>query len=162
MIASTFGRLAALVITMGLIYNAMPPHRQNWKWMSLFWINCWLFQLPKATVQATLGSVAYNSRLIPGAQGQNQALFISQATAFAVLIFAPVGSILTKYIGAPISLYLQKLDEEASWDSANFQSKALDSGKDLVTDHGGEMNSTFEVETPRALEDDIEGDVELK
>ena len=113
--AGTACRLFALGVCMLILYHYLPPHRQRWQWLVPFWINCYIFQLPKATVQATLGSVAYYQKIIPGPEGLNQGLVIAQATAFAVLIFAPLGALLTNYVGSPISIYCRRLDQEAGW-----------------------------------------------
>jgi hypothetical protein len=42
-------------------------------------------------------------------------LFIEQATAFTVLIFAPTGTLLTKFCALPLAQYLCKYDEDANW-----------------------------------------------
>jgi hypothetical protein len=109
------GRFVSLGISMALIYPSLPPHRREPKWIGAFWINNFIFMLPKSTVQATMGGVAYATQLIPGPQGVNKGKFIVQATAFAVLICAPLGSILTKTVGAPLALYIANLDKEAGW-----------------------------------------------
>ena len=62
-----------------------------------------------------IGGVAYATHIIPGPQGLNKGLFIAQATAFTVLVSAPIGTILSKYVGARISLYLHAIDKEAGW-----------------------------------------------
>eukprot|EP00599_Poterioochromonas_sp_BG-1_P011795 CAMPEP_0173158138 /NCGR_PEP_ID=MMETSP1105-20130129/16123_1 /TAXON_ID=2985 /ORGANISM="Ochromonas sp., Strain BG-1" /LENGTH=411 /DNA_ID=CAMNT_0014075899 /DNA_START=525 /DNA_END=1760 /DNA_ORIENTATION=+ len=121
MFIGTCGRIVALGIVTVLLYNVMPVHRRNWKWMGSFWLVCWIYQLPKATVQATLGSVAYYQNTIPGDEGLKEGLFIAQSTAFTVLIFAPLGAILTNYVGAPIAEYLTKLDKEAGWKHSEFR-----------------------------------------
>jgi hypothetical protein len=115
------GRLAAICIVTLILYSFMPPHRRNWKWMSMFAGVVWIYQLPKATVQATLGSVAYYQNTIPGDNGLKEGLFIAQATAFTVLIFAPLGALLTNYVGAPIAEHLTKLDKEAGWKHGEFK-----------------------------------------
>lgn len=111
---------AARMVTLGgivlSVYRMLPPHRQCWQWATAFWLNIYIFQMPKATVQSTLGSVAYYQKIIPGPQGLNQGLIIAQATAFTVLVFAPLGALLTNYVGSPLSLYCQRLDKEAGWD----------------------------------------------
>jgi hypothetical protein len=108
-------RFVTVGISCLLLWKTLPPHRQRWQWILPFWINVYIFQMPKATVQATLGSVAYYQHTIPGPEGVNQGLIIAQSTAFAVLIFAPLGALLTNYVGSPLSLYLKKLDKKAGW-----------------------------------------------
>jgi hypothetical protein len=44
-----------------------------------------------------------------------EGLLIAQSSAFTVFFFVPLGSILSTYIGAPISEYLTILDKEAGW-----------------------------------------------
>lgn len=110
------GRFIALGFSMAALYPTLPEHRQNFmKWVGPFWLNNFIYQLPKATVQATMGGVAYATRIIPGPQGLNKGMFIMQATAFTVLICAPIGAILTKAIGGPLSLYISSVDKEAGW-----------------------------------------------
>jgi len=113
-------RSIGIAISILLMYPSLAPHRRKLKWLIPFWLNCWIFQMPKATVHATMGKVAYDQHLIPGAIGLNQALVISQATAFAVLIFAPIGAFLTQTVGSRLSRYLAKLDSEAGWSNENL------------------------------------------
>ena len=54
-VAGWVGRWIALGISMLIIYPAFPPHRQNKEYILPFWLNLCIFQLPKATVQATMG-----------------------------------------------------------------------------------------------------------
>jgi hypothetical protein len=112
---ATACRFASIGLSVLLMRRSLPPHRQNWSYLLPFWINLYIFQMPKATVQATLGSVAYYQKIIPGPAGLNQGLIIAQSTAFAVLIFAPLGALLTNYIGSPLSIYCIKLDQKAGW-----------------------------------------------
>jgi NhaP-type Na+/H+ or K+/H+ antiporter len=111
----TCGRIIGIGISLVPIYFTYPPHRRNWKYMLSMWLATWTYQLPKATVQATLGGVAYQQHVIPGAIGLNRGLFIAQSTAFTVLIFAPIGTMMTKFVGVPLSLYLTKTDNAANW-----------------------------------------------
>jgi hypothetical protein len=113
--AATACRLMGIGLVVAVLYRYLPPHRQTLQYCLPFWLTCYIFQLPKATVQATMGTFAHNSKLIPGPQGFNQALIIAQTTALSVLIFGPIGSLLTTYVAAPMSLYLRFLDKEAGW-----------------------------------------------
>jgi hypothetical protein len=115
MFIGTAARIVSVAISVAAMYWKLPEHRRELKWIIPFGVNCYIYQMPKATVQATLGGVAYTQHIIPGAVGLNKGLIIAQCTAFTVLIFAPLGSVLTKFVGAPISLYLTKLDKEARW-----------------------------------------------
>ena len=162
MFLGSFGRFIAICIVVSLLYSYMPPHRQNWKWMSSFALVCWIFQLPKATVQATLGSVAYYQNTIPGDEGLKEGLFIAQTTAFTVLVFAPLGALLTNYVGAPIAAYLTRLDKEAGWLHNEFRyAKKLESYEDDDVDaiHSIQMSNMKTNEPPLpslSLEEGIE------
>lgn len=116
-------RYFGIVIVLLCLFITFPKHRQNFKWVALFSICLWILQMPKATVQATLGSNAYNQRIIPGEDGLKKGLLISQCTAFAILIFAPIGCILVQSVASPLACYLTKLDKEAGWDPALFYYK---------------------------------------
>ncbi len=109
------GRLVSLALATAMVWPSLPPHRQEWRWCGPFILNCWFFQMPKATIQATLGAVAYSTHIIPGAIGQNRGLLIMQYTAYTVLVFAPLGSLLSVYVGGSIALYLKKLDDDANF-----------------------------------------------
>jgi hypothetical protein len=50
----TCGRIIGIGISLLLIYNTLPPHRREVRWISRFYLNCWIYQLPKATVQVRL------------------------------------------------------------------------------------------------------------
>jgi len=58
MFIGTCGRLFMNMVCAAIMWPSMPPHRKQLKWIGPFILNLWIFQLPKATVQATLGSVA--------------------------------------------------------------------------------------------------------
>jgi hypothetical protein len=131
-------RFVSVGISCLALWKTLPPHRQRWQWILPFWINVYIFQLPKATVQATLGSVAYYQKIIPGPEGLNQGLIIAQSTAFAVLIFAPLGALLTNYVGSPLSLYLKKLDIKAGWNEETRQYEKV-SDKELEDEPGAEL-----------------------
>ena len=76
MFASSAARFGSLGLVCLLVYRNLPPHRQNWRWLLPYWINCYIYQLPKATVQATMGGVAYSQHIIPGAVGLNTGMVI--------------------------------------------------------------------------------------
>lgn len=108
-------RYAALLVILFFLQITFPKHRRNFRWIFLFSIVMIIMQMPKATIQATLGSLPYNLHLIPGDKGQKKSKIIYQCTAFSVLIFAPIGTILINHIASPLSCYLTSLDEEAGW-----------------------------------------------
>jgi hypothetical protein len=131
-------RFVSVGISCLALWKTLPPHRQRWQWILPFWINVYIFQMPKATVQATLGSVAYYQHTIPGPEGLNQGLIIAQSTAFAVLIFAPLGALLTNYVGSPLSLYLKKLDKKAGWNEETREYEKV-SDKEVDDEPGAEL-----------------------
>eukprot|EP01041_Mallomonas_annulata_P001187 gene1187-2311_t len=112
--------------------------RQQLKWLGPFCISCYIFQLPKATVQATMGSVAYYTHIIPGSSGINKGFVISQACAFTVLVFAPLGTILTKLVGGPMAMYLTKQDKAACW---NDEDKKYNTPSSPPSDHNYTTNN---------------------
>lgn len=116
MFVASITRFAALGFCVACIYPTLPPHRKQWQWWLPFWFNIYIFQLPKATVHATLGSVAYYQKIIPGKMGFNQGLIIAQSTAFSVLLFAPLGTLMTNYVGCPLALHCVGIDKAAGWD----------------------------------------------
>ena len=116
MFVSSLARLGALGCCVFCLYPTLPPHRKQWQWLLPFWLNMYIFQLPKATVHATLGSIAYYQKIIPGSMGFNQGLIIAQSTVFSVLIFAPLGTLVTKYVGTPLAQRCVGIDKAASWD----------------------------------------------
>jgi hypothetical protein len=87
------------------------PHRRDMKYMLAWWFSTWLFQLPKATVQATLGGLPFSQHVIPGADGLTKGAYILHATAFSVLLMAPIGVFLTAVIGHPIARWLKSVDD---------------------------------------------------
>lgn len=116
MFVASITRLAALGFCVACLYPTLPPHRKQWQWWLPFWVNMYIFQLPKATVHATLGSVAYYQKIIPGKMGFNQGLVIAQSTAFSVLLFAPLGTLMTNYVGCPLARHCVGIDNAAGWD----------------------------------------------
>lgn len=116
MFVASITRLAALGFCVACLYPTLPPHRKQWQWWLPFWLNMYIFQLPKATVHATLGSVAYYQKIIPGKMGFNQGLIIAQSTAFSVLLFAPLGTLMTNYVGTPLARHCVGIDKAAGWD----------------------------------------------
>jgi len=88
------------------------PHRRTWEWTWKSWVVWSVYQIPKATVQATLGSIAYQQKLLPGDEGAKQGLFIAEATAFTILVCSPLGAILTKTVGSKLAQQLALLDSQ--------------------------------------------------
>jgi hypothetical protein len=90
--------------------RSQPAHRRTPACFAKWWTATWICQMPKATVQATLGSLPYSCHLIAGADGMQRALFIQQGSAFAVLFCATIGVVLTQLAGRPLALHLAALD----------------------------------------------------
>ena len=111
----SLGRAAAIVFINITGFFTLAPHRRSPKYFVLWCIATWMFQIPKATVQATLGGLPLAYHIIPGAVGLTIANFISHATAFSILLMAPIGVFLTAAIGRPIAVYLQQLDRQAGF-----------------------------------------------
>lgn len=86
-------------------------YRRSWRYIGAWWLATWAFQWPKATVQATLGVLPYQNHVIPGSSGLTHGLFILRASAFAILIQAPIGVLLTSMVGKPLALYIHEMDE---------------------------------------------------
>lgn len=64
--------------------------------------------LPKATVQAALGGLPLAQNIVEKPIGD----YISSATAFAVLIFAPFGVLLTATVGRPLAERLRQYEQQ--------------------------------------------------
>lgn len=112
LLVGTCGRAAGLLLVQLLGFFTLAPHRRNIKYIAMWWLATWMIQIPKATVQATLGPLPFQLHLIPGINGLNQALLIQQITAFAILFMAPIGVFLTLVVAKPIVKILQQIDAE--------------------------------------------------
>lgn len=97
--------------------------------------------MPKATVQATLGGLPFAQHIIPGSVGLTRGLFIARATAFAVLLMAPIGVFLTSLIGKPLAEYLRQQDIDAG-----FLEEDEDDDKQGEQGDGGDSAKTAEIE----------------
>jgi hypothetical protein len=121
MLVGTAARFICHIISAVIVVPSMPEHRRNFAWMSRFAITAYSFQLPKATVQATIGGLAYTLAIIPGAQGVNKGFIMLQSSAISILIFASLGTMIINYFASPICLQCSKMDEEAGWDNKNLR-----------------------------------------
>lgn len=117
LLAGTAARGIGHVIILPLIAMSFPPHRKNFAWLSNFTLSCFIAQLPKASVQATLGGAAYAQHLIPGLYGVNRAFIILQCSAITILLYAAIGSLLSVFVAYPMFLKASKWDTEAGWDN---------------------------------------------
>ena len=104
-------RAAGILATGAGGWHMQSPHRRNWKYFGLWCLSTFLFQLPKATVQATLGGLPYSQHMIAGTEGLKMGIYIQQATAFSVFLMAPIGSFLMVFFGEPIARWLRHNDE---------------------------------------------------
>jgi hypothetical protein len=107
----TLGRSGGVLLSNLISFGSLAPHRRNVKYMLGWWMATWLFEWPKATLQATLGGLPYSQHVIPGTAGLTQGVFILHATAFAVLLFAPIGVFMTAFVGRPIAEWLKAQDD---------------------------------------------------
>ena len=109
-------RFGGIVISVfGVLIHKMPSHRCKWQWLWRYILNVWIYSLPRSTVQATLGSAAWSLRIFPGADGLNKGFVVMQCTAFVVLVFAPIGALLTRKVGFRLSAQLANFDNEVGY-----------------------------------------------
>eukprot|EP01035_Chromulina_nebulosa_P017066 gene17066-22578_t len=139
LLIGTMGRSAAILAVQLIGYFTLAPHRREPMYMLAWWIATWVFQWPKATVQATLGGLPFSQHIIPGAIGLTRGLFIQQASAFAVLLMAPIGIFLTAFIGHPLAVYLEKKDSENGYHPIGVEIKEINNNENV--DNNIENNS---------------------
>jgi hypothetical protein len=104
------GRIFGIIIVQILSFAGLPQHRQNLKYLSIWLLSTWIFCLPKAAVQATLGGVPYQLNIIGGADGLNKGKFIQQGCTFSIILLAPIGVLLTNIVGKPLCKALNDID----------------------------------------------------
>jgi solute carrier family 9B (sodium/hydrogen exchanger), member 1/2 len=107
------GRGASIFLLQIFLWGHVAPHRRNLKYLVAWCLATWMFQWPKATVQATLGGVPLQLSVLKGINGIQIATEMLQGTAFSVLLMAPIGVFLTTVVGYPLAKYLKGLDDEA-------------------------------------------------
>jgi solute carrier family 9B (sodium/hydrogen exchanger), member 1/2 len=107
------GRGASIFLLQIFLWGHVAPHRRNLKYLFAWCLATWMFQWPKATVQATLGGVPLQLSILKGINGVQIATQMLQGTAFSVLLMAPIGVFLTTMVGYPLAKYLKGLDDEA-------------------------------------------------
>lgn len=100
-----------LIVELGSL-PFQAKHRRTPKYVFCWVITHWIFEMPKATVQATLGSLPYQMHLIPGAEGLTKGHFIMEAATLAVLFLAPIGIFLTSTVGKYFAMKLREMDDE--------------------------------------------------
>jgi solute carrier family 9B (sodium/hydrogen exchanger), member 1/2 len=118
LLAGTAARGVGHAIILPVIAKTFPPHRMSFKWLSTFYFGCFITQLPKASVQATLGGAALAMHLIPGATGVNKAFIILQCSVITILLYVALGTLLNVWVGYPLMLSASNMDKEAGRDSS--------------------------------------------
>ena len=113
LLVGQLGRAGGIALAGAATLSSQPPHRRTPAYFSRWFLSTWICQMPKATVQATLGGLPYAFHLIAGADGLQRALFIQQGSAFSVLFMATIGVVLTSFVGRPIAVQLGALDRVA-------------------------------------------------
>lgn len=106
----SFGRACGVFVSMLLSLHTFPAYKRNLTYLAAVWLTTWVFTIPKATIQATLGGLPYAQHIIPGASGLTKGAYIQHATAFAVLLMAPIGVFLTAMVGKPIAAWLHEFE----------------------------------------------------
>lgn len=150
------GRAGGLLCTALMNYANLLPHRRSPKYL-LAWMAATLtFQWPKATVQATLGTLPLAMHVIPGASGLSKGTFILHATAFAVLLQAPIGVFLTALVGKPLATWIKEQDEAngvIDHHATKIAPKSLD-GEEQEEENTGAKHAEdiFEIEMVNRLE----------
>jgi len=144
MVAGTAARFCGVLLCTPIIATTFPVHRKNLDWLWRFAVSFYIFQLPKATVQATLGGVVYSLHVIAGPQGLNQGILIQQCSALTILIFASFGTMLVFGIGAPIALRASELDQDAGW--SNKLNRYLSYSPNYVAVPGEEVDDSKPVD----------------
>lgn len=98
------GRFGGVFLTHVICIDTIPKHRRNPSFLSRMIVSTWLFQVPKAAAQATLGGLPLMYHIIPGAAGLTEATIIQQGCSFSILLMAPLGN---KYptIDLPLNAY---------------------------------------------------------
>lgn len=126
--AGTFGRLGGIILAQVLCFFQLKPHRREFRYMATWILTTWIFQIPKATAQATLGGLPFSLHLIPGTSGLQQGVFIQQGSAFSILIMATIGICLTKLVGMPLAQYWRDLDGITAQQKADSAVKKIELG----------------------------------
>ncbi len=122
MILGSLSRLIGVAITViAFLRHTFPTHRQQWSWLWRYIVNIWIYQLPRSTVQATLGSAAYTLRVFSGGQGLNKGFVVMEIAGFIVLVYAPIGAWMTKTFGYSLSATLATIDVEQGWHDSKMK-----------------------------------------
>ena len=111
-LALTARLLGIAVCSLFVTLKYYPKHRQNLLFFSKYVMNIWIYSIPRSTVQATLGGLAYSRHIFLGSEGTNKGFIVMQCTAFAVLLLAPLGALLSKWVGFSLSEQIAKIDKK--------------------------------------------------
>jgi hypothetical protein len=109
----SIGRLGGIFLVQLLSFFQLKPHRRTPKYILAYTFATWVIQMPKATIQATLGILPFQLGIIPGPAGATKGQFIMQATSFSILLMSTIGVLLTNFVGRPLAVYLREQDSNA-------------------------------------------------
>lgn len=107
------GRAVGVFLSGACTWFQQPPHRRTTPYFATWWLATWICQMPKATLQATLGGLPYAFHIIPGADGLQRGLIIQQASVIAIIWWATLGIFATQRLGRPLALRLAAADRAA-------------------------------------------------
>lgn len=126
MVISLTCRFVGVVVgIVGMLYWWMPEHRRTFPFLWRHIVGTFILQIPRTTIQATLGPVAYHSNIIPGIDGLNKGFIINQCAAYVVLIFAPLGTFLSKHVSFSLALEMTDMDSLAHYNHKKFRYRTL-------------------------------------
>ncbi|KAJ1422875.1 hypothetical protein B484DRAFT_420795 [Ochromonadaceae sp. CCMP2298] len=170
--AGQCGRGAGILFSHAGCYFLLPEHRRSPLYFCSLVLCTWIFQIPKATVQATLGGLPLQYHLISGINGLTIATTIQQFAAFSILIMAPLGVMLTLFVGKPLAGMLAQLDRDAGFisdfkaqpckeleDDTPKKHEGLQMGELLKPGSGGASVGTLAPEEEATLSSPSEKDI---
>jgi hypothetical protein len=122
MLIGTLARLVGVFFSVCVVmYPSLPEHRKQWRYLWRYCLTTWMLQLPRSTIQASLGPLVFSGHMIPGEDGQNKAFAVSQSAAFTVFVFAPLGALLSKHVGLGLAKSMTELDEMHDYNHTKFR-----------------------------------------
>ncbi len=122
MLIGTLCRFGGVCLSIfGFIYPHLPKHRQQWPFLWRYCVSTWMLQLPRSTIQASLGPLVFSEHLFPGDDGQSKAFVVSQSGAFTVIVFAPIGALLSKHVAFKLTRQMTIMDEENNYNHSKFR-----------------------------------------
>jgi NhaP-type Na+/H+ or K+/H+ antiporter len=127
MLVCTLCRLLGVIFSICVVmYPTLPPHRQQWPFLWRYCLSTYIMQLPRSTIQASLGPLVFSEHMMPGFDGQNKAFVVSQSGAFTVFVFAPLGALLSKHYALHLTKALTHMDEESNYNHSKFRYYSTD------------------------------------